>query len=858
MNEASRRGIIAACAVRLSALLALVLVYHGAARLGELLAASAAGFTPLWANLAVAAVAAGAVAVLVTERRWRNARSRETAARYRELWNGSTDVVAELDRNGQVARINRVLSGRGLDEITGAAFESLLAAGDRGAFREALGSVFSTGQHGTVHVRPDTPAASGQRLRLLLTPSGSSADAVVLSVTDETDLLAAREEVSRGLASFEAICAVSPAAVFRMTARGDCTFVSSRWTEVTGQPEAESLGTGWASLLDGDPAALLQKWEGALARGELHESRHRIKTAGGEIRWLLLRAQPVRDAAGATAEYLGCFVDVTERERGEDRLRQARQEAEQVARVNGEFIARMSRELRTSLNSVIGMTGLLRATDLTPEQREYVELVHTAGERLFSMLTNLLEFSRIDADSVEMKHEVFNVRGEVENIASSFAEHAHAKGLELVCALAPTIPFEVVGDVEKLRQALASLLSNAVSFTERGRVVLRVTPERTVADYAFLRFEIEDTGPGISEENLSRVFQPFAEVGPPGRRVAGTGLGLAMARRLVRLLGGEIQVRSRLGQGTTFSFAIKVEVTRLRSEGSAVAGTSLEGRRVLVVDDDPVVRGILCSLLEGWGVEVVAAETGETALQRIRGDRCVGMPIDLVITDLHMTPIDGLELARTIRADESLRDIKLVLMTSWPELGGRQAEIRKAGFAASILKPVRTPELLKRLVEVLSAEGEAFAEIPRDDDASARATRTALESARILVAEDNDINQRLLKRLLSRRGHTVDVVSDGAQAVAAASSKHYDLILMDCQMPHLDGWDATCEIRRREAGATHRVPIVAVTANALQGDRQRCLEAGMDDYIAKPVRPEILDDVLDRWLVRQQELEAAV
>ena len=535
------------------------------------------------------------------------------------------------------------------------------------------------------------------------------------------------------------------------------------------------------------------------------------------------------------------------------------EQAEQAARLKGEFLANMSHEVRTPINGVLGMTELLLNTRLDPTQGRYAATILRSGRSLLGVINDILDFSKIEAGKLELQAGAFDLRELVEDVVEMLAEGAHAKGLELALDMAPDSHVAYEGDANRLRQVLLNLIGNAIKFTARGEVRLRVTADasaaRDTADAATLRFEVIDTGIGIEPGALGTIFESFVQAdGTTTRRFGGTGLGLSISASLVRLMGGEIDVRSVPGEGSAFGFTARVRALPAETGRAWHRPDTLAGRRVLIVDDNASNREILASQVRFWGAEPTEVPDAVGALAAVLEAGARGAPFELAILDMHMPGMDGLALARALVDSGRARGTHLVLLSSVCDQLDADA-CRALGLDAMITKPVRQPELFHCLSAALS--GAASVPAPRSSAPTIERDRLA---GRVLLAEDNPVNQVLMVEMLRLLGVDATLVPDGRAAVDALATDRFDAVLMDCQMPVLDGFEATAEIRRREADRADgtRAPIIALTANALEGDRERCLAAGMDEYLSKPVGSRELGDVLARWLPERGARPTAV
>jgi PAS domain S-box-containing protein len=644
------------------------------------------------------------------------------------------------------------------------------------------------------------------------------------------------QEIQRQKQYSDTLVETSPVAIVTMDLAGTVVGWNPGAERLFGYPSAEALGHPmWELIASPELREEVRGNIRHILEGQLIRAIGRRARKDATLVDVEISAMPVV-VGGAKVGMIAIYHDITE-------LLRAREEAEAANEAKGAFLATMSHEIRTPMNAVIGMSGLLLSTPLTDEQREYAEVVRQSGDALLTVINDILDFSKIEAGRLELEAQPFDLRECVESALDLVASRAAEKGLDLAYLLGDGIPAAIVGDVTRLRQVLLNLLSNAVKFTEVGEVVLSVAAQRPDGpDRPWeLTFSVRDTGIGIPPERLGRLFQSFSQIdASTTRRYGGTGLGLAISQRLAEMMGGRIEVTSEVGRGSDFHFTIRAQAAHAplpaRRDLSGVQ-PSLRGKRVLVVDDNETNRRILTTHLGAWGMPARATGSPNEALGWIRADE----RFDVAILDMHMPEMDGVALARAIVQHPSAATLPLVLFTS---LGRREALGDDTSFAAYLHKPIKPSQLFDALVSVLAEQPVHVAPraVGRSDLDPGMATRLPL---RILLAEDNVVNQKLALRLLAQRGYRADLAGNGLEALDAVERQTYDVVLMDVQMPEMDGLEASREINRRSSGRA-RPRIIAMTANAMQGDRDLCVAAGMDDYVAKPIRVEELVSALER------------
>jgi PAS domain S-box-containing protein len=618
--------------------------------------------------------------------------------------------------------------------------------------------------------------------------------------------------------------------------------------EIEGHPALEFIHPDEAATVAARIAAFTEDAPGSRPPRVMH-----FMARDGSFRWIEVTGNNM-----TSDPRVGGFVlnvrDMTEWKAAQVEVAEARDRALDAARAKTAFLAMMSHEIRTPMNAIIGMTGLLLDTPLTHEQREFAEIVRSSGDSLLNLINDILDFSKVEAGKIDLEQIDFDLRHAVEDIGDSMAEPAAAHGLELLCEVDDRLPAGLRGDPGRLRQILTNLTANAIKFTDEGEVIVRALLSRRTPDGVLVRFEVTDTGPGIAPDVQQKLFDAFTQAdSSTTRRFGGTGLGLAISRRLAELMGGEIGVTSELGNGSTFWFTVPFAEQSAQASKPWQVAAELRATRLLIVAAGATNRAILHAHAQAWSAHDESAPTGALGLVLLREAAARGEPFDVALVDHDLPDMDAAVFARAVHADDLVEGVRMVLMAP---LGADTLE-QRALFDATQAKPVRRSALYRTVVRALHRERDEDARPPTPAGADQVASPPQ-RARRILVAEDNIVNQKVALRILAKLGYSADAVANGTEALEALGRIPYDLVLMDCLMPVMDGYEATSAIRVNEGEERH-TPIVAMTANAMHGDRERCLAAGMDDYLSKPVRPDDLADVIQRWLTAPaiDEREAA-
>lgn len=600
--------------------------------------------------------------------------------------------------------------------------------------------------------------------------------------------------------------------------------------DVIGKSDADIFTPEHAQQALADERHIMETGEPIVAQVEKETWKDRPDT------WVSTTKMPLRNQEGEIVGTFGISRDVTELKRMESQLIEARDTAEKANQAKSDFLANMSHEIRTPMNGILGMTELLLNTKLTDEQRQYQLLVQSSAEALLALLNDILDFSKIEAGKLELEILPFKLRDTLGSTLHTLAGRAAEKGIELAVRILPEVPDDLLGDAGRLRQVVVNLVGNAIKFTSEGEIIVKVTPQQVTPDSATLEFAVRDTGIGISPEQQAKIFESFTQAdASTTRQYGGTGLGLSISMQLVRMMGGQLKVESKVGRGSTFHFTATFDRADPQPELPASALATLHRLPVLVVDDNSTNRLICEEMLASWGMQATCVDSGQAALEEAQRAANQGSPYKLALVDVMMPVMDGFDLVSHWRERSEAEDLSVIMLTSAnrPEDRSRAMDL---GVARCMTKPVTQSNLLNAITSTL---GTARVDANTSDSVITRRPEQFVPR-RILLAEDGVVNRKVAVSLLEKRGHKVTAVENGQLAVDAVRTGDFDLVLMDVQMPVLDGFAATQAIRELESMVGTHLPIIAMTAHAMKGDRQRCLDAGMDDYVAKPFRPQEL------------------
>lgn len=647
-------------------------------------------------------------------------------------------------------------------------------------------------------------------------------------------IITERRRIAHKIKELSLVATKTDNAVLITDASGAIQWVNESFTRITECPSEDVLGKRLGSFLEGAgaDAVAIQELYTHIGKGESYRAEFNHKSRSGRDVSLAMEVQAVTDESGKLTNFIVIESDITERKRAAEEMQSAKEAAEMANKAKSEFLANMSHEIRTPMNGIIGMTELALDTRLTQEQREYLNMVKTSADSLMRLLNDILDFSKIEAGKLDLQPVDFCLRDSLCDTLKTLAIRAHQKGIELAYDVQSNVPDSLTGDPDRVRQVVVNLIGNAIKFTEKGEVVVSVEMESQINEEVLLHFTVSDTGIGIPKEKQKLIFEAFTQAdGSTTRKYGGTGLGLTISARLVEMMGGKIWVESEVGKGSQFHFTARFHLQKapaLREDHSAQP--SLEGLRVLVVDDNATNRRILDRMLGNWRMKPSLAENGNAALEKLLQAADSDTPFQLILLDYQMPEMDGFEFAERIQQNVRLMGTPVIMLSSATYLGNRD-RYRQLGISVHLMKPVKQSELLDAIVKTILGQQ------PLAKDAEDSPVETAEFSSvrlRILLAEDHEVNQKLAIRILEKKGHKVTVVSDGRQAVEAVGRQPFDVVLMDVQMPRMSGIEATRAIRERERSTGDHVPIIAMTAHAMTGDRERCLEAGMDGYVPKP------------------------
>ncbi|MEO0895931.1 MAG: PAS domain S-box protein [Bacteroidota bacterium] len=632
-------------------------------------------------------------------------------------------------------------------------------------------------------------------------------------------------------------------------AKGKVEWVNEGFTKISGYSLEEMIGKKPGIVLQGPKTdkKVIQRISKKLKEQVTFSEEILNYSKEGQPYWVSLHMTPIFDEKGKLLRFIALENDITAQKEHQNALKKAKNEAEAAAVAKSEFLATMSHEIRTPMNAVIGMTGLLLDSTLDNEQREFVETIRISGDNLLTVINDILDFSKIDSGKLELEAQAFDLEETVEDVLDLLGSKAHDKGLELAYDPSDQLPRKIISDPTRISQVMVNLINNAIKFTTEGEVILRSEIlEYREGNRCLLQFSVADTGIGIPEEKIGRLFKSFSQVdASTTRKYGGTGLGLAICKKLVHMMKGEIWIESTYGEGSTFFFTVEVELDKTPAE--VLKPRNIRGKKALLVDDNKTNLKILEKQLQSWGIESVSVQHPFEAIPTLEQDSS----IDFAILDMQMPDQNGIELAKQIRASFKKESLPLIMLTS---MGSSLKADEKELFHAFLSKPIRRKLLLRYIIQTFSKNQKAIEELAKNRKGKSSQHET-IQNIKILIAEDNVVNQKVATRILAKLGYSADIAANGQEAVDAMGMRFYDLVFMDMQMPEMDGLTATGEIRKNFLHREEYPLIVAMTANALIRDRERCIEAGMDDYISKPVKIDHIRDMMEKWFTVEGKLK---
>lgn len=793
----------------------------------------------------------------ITERKHALQALEESERKYRSLVTHIPDIIWSVAADGRVDFISsnaeRILSFTPEDayRLGGQVWFDSIHPEDGPRVKKAFEALFKAGRPYDVECRRkgrdgewvwvhDRSVATHERDGMLY------ADGLV---TDITERKKTEESLRTSEQRYRLLFDRNMAGVLRGSLEGQVLECNEAFAKILGYESARqvlALSTVDLYYSTEEHVALVQ---GLNEKKAITNHEMRFRRSNGSPVWAIANIILVEGDNRQNASIVATIVDITDRKSAEEDLRKAKEAAEAASRAKSDFLANMSHEIRTPMNGVIGMTELVLDTELTIEQRDYLNTVKSSANSLLNIINDILDFSKIEARKLDLECVTFDLRAAIDTAMKGLGIRVGKKKLELACHIAPDVPSEVIGDPGRLRQILLNLVDNAIKFTRAGEVLVRVGKLSETDGQIVVHFSISDTGIGIPPEKREAIFRAFEQADNSfTRRFGGTGLGLAIASQLVTMMGGQMHLESEVGKGTTFYFTVRLTVGTPVEQAKQTRIAGLRGMPVLVVDDNATSRTILGKTLNNWRMKPVLACGGLSAMESLQRACEAARPFPLVIIDSQMPKMDGFALLEQIRQDAGMAGSIIMMLPSSGQAGDATS-CYAMGASACLFKPITETELLDAIARVLDMGSPT----PQEARAIPQRSLAAERRARVLVVEDNPVNQHVALRVVEKQGYSPRAVGNGREALALLAKEHFDLVLMDIQMPEMDGIEATIAIRREERGTSRHVPIIAMTAHAMQGDRNRCLEAGMDDYISKPINVHDLAAALDRLLAREPE-----